>query len=167
MTAFVVRHSPIHGTGVFAARDIAANEEIVEYAGRRITQAQADAEYPDDDGHTFLYVLNDHWLIDAGVGGNDSRWINHSCDPNCEVWLIESEDGDPAKDRLVIESMRPIKAGEELTYDYGITNDEPLTDAERELWRCRCGSPKCKGTMLLPSVGGVDESPIDALGRGT
>ena len=153
MTAFVVRHSPIHGTGVFAARDIAANEEIIEYAGRRITQAQADAEYPDDDGHTFLYVLNDHWLIDAGVGGNDSRWINHSCDPNCEVWLIESEDGDPAKDRLVIESMRPIKAGEELTYDYGITNDEPLTDAERELWRCRCGSPKCRGTMLVPSDG--------------
>jgi len=133
---------------VFAARDIAAGEEIIEYAGRRITQAQADAEYPDDDGHTFLYVLNEHWLIDAGVDGNDARWINHSCDPNCEVWQIESDDGDPAKDRLVIESMRPIRAGEELTYDYGVTNDEPLTDAERELWRCRCGSPKCKGTML-------------------
>lgn len=135
---------------MFATRDIAAGEEIIEYAGRRITQAQADVEYPDDDGHTFLYILNDHWLIDAGVGGNDSRWINHSCDPNCEVWLIESDDGDPAKDRLVIESMRPIKAGEELTYDYGITNDEPLTDKERELWRCRCGSPKCRGTMLVP-----------------
>ena len=150
MTTFVVRHSPIHGTGVFAARDIAAGEEIIEYAGRRITQAQADAEYPDDDGHTFLYVLNEHWLIDAGVDGNDARWINHSCDPNCEVWQIDSDDGDPAKDRLVIESMRPIKAGEELTYDYGITNDEPLTDAERELWRCRCGSPNCRGTMLGP-----------------
>jgi uncharacterized protein len=58
MTAFVVRHSPIHGTGVFAARDIPANEEIIEYTGRRITQAQADAEYPEDNGHTFLYVLN-------------------------------------------------------------------------------------------------------------
>jgi SET domain-containing protein len=150
VTAIVVRHSPIHGTGVFAARDIAANEEIIEYAGRRITQAQADAEYPEDDGHTFLYVLNEHWLIDAGVDGNDARWINHSCDPNCEVWLIESEDGDPAKDRLVIESMRPIKAGEELTYDYGVADDEPMTDAERALWNCRCGSPKCRGTMLEP-----------------
>jgi SET domain-containing protein len=151
MQAFVVRHSPIHGTGVFAARDIAANEEIIEYAGRRITQAQADAEYPEDNGHTFLYLLNDHWLIDAGVDGNDSRWINHSCDPNCEVWLIEDEGGDPAKDRLVIESMRAIRAGEELTYDYGVVNDEPLTEAEKALWTCRCGSPKCRGTMLEPA----------------
>ena len=150
MTAFVVRHSTIHGTGVFAARDIAAEEEIIEYAGRRITPAQADAEYPDDDGHTFLYVLNEHWLIDAGVDGNDARWINHSCDPNCEVWLIETEDGDPAHDRLVIQAMRLIRAGEELTYDYGIVTDEPITDAIRALWVCRCGSPKCKGTMLLP-----------------
>jgi SET domain-containing protein len=148
MSAFVVRHSPIHGTGVFAARDIPAHEEIIEYAGRRITQAQADAEYPNDDGHTFLYVLNDHWLIDAGVDGNDARWINHGCDPNCEVWLVESDDGDPAKDRLVIESLRAIKAGEELTYDYGVVTDGPVTDEDRALWRCRCGSPKCKGTML-------------------
>jgi len=151
VSAFVVRHSPIHGTGVFAARDIAANEEIIEYAGRRITQAQADAEYPEDDGHTFLYVLNDHWLIDAGVDGNDARWINHSCDPNCEVWLVESDDGDPKKDRLVIESMRPIKAGEELTYDYGVAVDGPVTDADRALWACKCGSPKCRGTMLEPA----------------
>ena len=148
--AFVVRHSPIHGTGVFAARDIAANEEIIEYAGRRITQAQADAEYPEENGHTFLYVLNEHYLIDGGIDGNDARWINHGCDPNCEVWHIEGDGDDPAKDRLVIESMRPIKAGEELTYDYGVTNDEPLTEAEREMWRCRCGSPSCRGTMLGP-----------------
>ena len=148
MQAFVVRHSAIHGTGVFAARDIAAEEEIVEYAGRRITQAQADAEYPDDDGHTFLYVLNDQNLIDAGVDGNDSRWINHSCDPNCEVWLIESDDGNPVNDRLVIQAMRPISAGEELTYDYGIPAGEPITAAVRALWACHCGAPNCKGVML-------------------
>jgi uncharacterized protein len=152
MQPFVIRNSPIHGTGAFATRDIPANAEIIEYAGRRITPAQADAEYPDDNGHTFLYVLNEHWVIDAGVDGNDARWINHSCDPNCEMWLIEDDDGDPAKDRLVIESMRPIKAGEELTYDYGVVTDAPLTDEDRALWRCRCGSPQCKGTMLAPET---------------
>jgi uncharacterized protein len=155
--AFVVRNSPIHGTGVFATRDIAAEEEIIEYAGRRITQAQADAEYPDDDGHTFLYVLNDQYLIDAAVGGNDSRWINHSCDPNCEVWLFETEDGNPAHDRLVIVSMRAIRAGEELTYDYGIITDEPITDAVRALWACKCGAPNCRGVMLLTP----DQAPPD------
>jgi uncharacterized protein len=152
MPAFVVRNSPIHGTGVFATRDIAAEEEIVEYAGRRITPAQADAEYPDDDGHTFLYVLNDQYLIDGGVDGNDSRWINHSCDPNCEVWLIESDDGNPKHDRLVIQAMRPIRAGEELTYDYGIPADEPLTEEVRARWACRCGAPNCRGVMLEPAT---------------
>ena len=159
MSAFVVRKSRIHGTGVFAARDIPAEEEIVEYAGRLMTPAEADAAYPDDDGHTFLYVLNDHYLIDAGVGGNDSRWINHSCDPNCEVGWIESDDGDPAKDRLVIASMRAIRAGEELTYDYGVSTDEPITDEERALWRCRCGSPICRGTMLDAGVRGRAPAP--------
>jgi uncharacterized protein len=148
MQTVVVRHSAIHGTGVFAARDIAAGEEIIEYAGRRITQEQADAEYPEDDGHTFLYVLNEHYLIDAGVDGNDARWINHSCDPNCEVWVVESDDGNPAHDRLVIEAMRPIRAGEELTYEYGVTCDPPITDADRALWACHCGAPNCRGVML-------------------
>jgi len=148
MSAVSVRESPIHGTGVYAARDIAFEEEIIEYTGRLITPAQADEQYPDDDGHTFLYILNDHYLIDAGVDGNDARWINHSCDPNCEVYLIESDDGGPAKDRLVIQAMRPIRAGEELTYDYGVAADWPITDEDRRLWACRCGSPKCRGTML-------------------
>jgi SET domain-containing protein len=158
MAAFVVRHSPIHGTGVFAARDIAAEEEIIEYAGRRLTYAEADALYPDDNGHTFLYELNGQYMIDAAVDGNDARWINHSCDPNCEVYLEEDEGGDPARDRLVICAMRAIRAGEELTYDYGIVTREPITDEERALWACRCGAPNCKGLMLEyvpgPQAGG-------------
>jgi uncharacterized protein len=148
LPAFVVRRSPIHGTGVFAARDIAAEEELLEYAGRRLTHAQADEIYPDDDGHTFLFVLNDQYVIDGGVGGNEARWINHSCEPNCEVWAIESDDGDPAGDFLVIQSIRPIRAGEELTYDYGILSDEPITGAVAALWACRCGSPRCRGVMV-------------------
>jgi len=162
MTSFVVRHSAIHGTGVFAARDIAAEEEIIEYAGRRLTYAEAEALYPGDDGHTFLYELNDTYMIDAGVGGNDARWINHSCDPNCEVYLEEDEGGDPARDRLVICAMRPILEGEELTYDYGIYTTEPITDEERRLWVCRCGAETCKGLMLeyRPGAGrGGDDAP--------
>ena len=162
MTAFVVRHSTIHGTGVFAARDIAAEEEIVEYAGRRLTHAEADALYPDDNGHTFLYDLNEQFMIDAAVGGNDSRWINHSCDPNCEVYIEEDEAGDRAKDRLVICAMRRIRAGEELTYDYGICTDEPITDEERALWACRCGAPNCKGIMLEYRPGRRPGSSDDA-----
>lgn len=148
MPTFEVRHSAIHGTGVFAARDIAAEEEIVEYAGQRLTYAEAEALYPDDNGHTFLYELNDRYMIDAAVGGNDARWINHSCDPNCEVYIEEDEAGDLIKDRLVICAMRAIRAGEELTYDYGIYTTEPITDEERRLWVCRCGAATCRGLMI-------------------
>lgn len=148
MPTFEVRHSTIHGTGVFAARDIAAEEEIVEYAGQRLTYAEAEALYPDDNGHTFLYELNDRYMIDAAVGGNDARWINHSCDPNCEVYIEEDEAGDLIKDRLVICAMRAIRAGEELTYDYGIYTTEPITDEERRLWVCRCGAATCRGLMI-------------------
>lgn len=148
MSAFVVRESPIHGTGVFAARDIAFAEEIVEYKGRLITHAQADEQYGDDSGHTFLFTLNEHYVIDANVDGNEARWINHSCDPNCEAVSEESDDGDPAKERMLIQPMRPIRAGEELTYDYSITTQGPITDQERVLWACRCGSPHCRGVML-------------------
>src|SRR5213595_3013077 len=118
---FVVRQSAIHGTGVFATRDIETEEEIVEYKGRLITPTQADELYPDDDGHTFLFTLNDHYVIDGSIDGNEARWINHSCEPNCEAVLVENGDGDPATEYMVIQALRPISAGEELTYDYAIS----------------------------------------------
>jgi uncharacterized protein len=160
MSPIVVRNSPIHGTGVFATRDIAFEEEIVEYLGRLMTHAEVDAVYPDDDGHTFLFTLNDTYVVDGGVDGNEARWINHSCDPNCEAVLIENDENDPAKDVMVIQAMRPIRAGEELTYDYGITTNEPITDAVRALWACRCGAPNCKGIMITPepAPGSIPES---------
>lgn len=147
MSPIIVRRSPIHGTGVFAARDIAAEEEIIYYEGRIVTHDEAD-EGAEDDGHTFLFTLNDMFVIDGGVDGNDARFINHSCEPNCEPWLVEGEDGDPALDRVVIQAMRPIGAGEELSYDYGITMDAPATAEDRALWVCRCGVAKCKGSLL-------------------
>ncbi len=60
----------------------------------------------------------------------------------------ESANGDPRKDKVLIEAIRNIKPGEELTYDYGITLDVPHTARLKKLWECRCGSPKCTGTLL-------------------
>ena len=89
------------------------------------------------------------WVIDANHEGNSARWINFSCDPNCEAVLDENED-DPRKSRVYIEAKRAIKPGEELTYDYGIVLDEPHTARLKKIWACRCGSKKCRGTMLSP-----------------
>ncbi|HEY0973904.1 MAG TPA: SET domain-containing protein-lysine N-methyltransferase [Solimonas sp.] len=146
-----LRRSPIHGNGVFAARDIPAEKELIEYGGERLTHAEADAHDAGDpdSGHTFLFTLNDRYVIDGNRRGNIARWINHSCDPNCEA-VLEEDGKDPAKDRVIIQSMRPIRAGEELTYDYGITLDEPHTARLKKIWVCLCGSPKCTGTLLKP-----------------
>jgi SET domain-containing protein len=149
---FVRRQSPIHGSGVFAARDLPAGIELIEYRGRRLTHAQANRSYggDTDSGHTFLFTLNERYLIDANIGGNDARWINHSCAPNCQAWVIEHESGDPSRDRVVIETKRRIRAGEELTYDYGIMLEERHTPKLKRIWACRCGSRNCTGTILKP-----------------
>ena len=150
--SIVVRRSPIHGNGVFAAADLPAGKSLIQYRGKLLRHAVADRRYGDnvETGHTFLFILNDHYVIDGNEGGNDARWINHSCAPNCEPVLLESKDGDPAGDRLFIETTRPVRAGEELTYDYGIELDQRYTRKLKEIWACRCGSPQCIGTMLAP-----------------
>lgn len=148
----VQRRSPIHGNGVFAAANLPADIELIEYRGRLLTQAQADRRYAgtSDTGHTFLFTLNDRYVIDANVDGNVARWINHSCAPNCRATVEESEDGNARRDRVLIETLRPIRKGEELTYDYGITLDERLTPRLKRIWACHCGKPTCIGTMLRP-----------------
>ncbi|HSE13065.1 MAG TPA: SET domain-containing protein-lysine N-methyltransferase [Rudaea sp.] len=156
MTRRIIRRqSPIHGSGVFAARDIAKGTTIIEYRGRRLTHAQANRRYANDtdSGHTFLFTLNEKYVIDGGDGGNVARWINHSCAPNCQAWIVESGNGDGRKDRVVIESRRAIRAGEELTYDYGITLEERQTPALKKIWACRCGAARCTGTLLKPKSG--------------
>ena len=149
------RQSPIHGNGVFAVRDIPKGERIVEYRVRRLTHAQADRRYGNDTdtGHTFLFTLNDRYLVDVGDGGNVARWINHSCSPNCQAWIVEHASGDPRRDRVVIESRRAIRRGEELTYDYGITLEERQTPALKKIWAYRCGAARCTGTLLKPKSG--------------
>lgn len=147
----VARRSAIHGNGVFAVAPIAKGERVIEYKGRRRTHKQVDAGVNGDvdSGHTFLFTLNDDYVIDASFEGNSARWINHSCAPNCEAVLDENED-DPKKSRVFIEAIRAIKPGEELTYNYGITLDEPHTARIKKIWACRCGARNCTGTMLQP-----------------
>jgi SET domain-containing protein len=149
---YVARRSPIHGNGVFATVPIAKGEEIIEYKGKLLTHAEADALYGDggETGHTFLFTLNDEYIIDANQGGNSARWINHSCAPNCRALVEENADGDRRRDKVVIEALRRIKPGEELTYDYGIVLDVPHTPRLKKLWQCLCGSPHCTGTLLKP-----------------
>ena len=149
------RLSPIHGNGVFATDAIKKGERIVRYKGTLRTHAEVDEEYGDDDedGHTFLFTLNDEYVVDANVGGNVARWINHSCDPNCESEIEEDAKDRRRKDKVFIHALRTIKPGEELTYNYGITLDEPHTAKLKKLWACRCGSSKCTGTMLQPKKG--------------
>ncbi len=150
--SILVRHSAIHGNGVFAARNLPAEKSLIQYRGRLLTHAQADERYDGslDSGHTFLFTLNDDYVIDANFEGNTARWINHSCDPNCQAVTIESTDADPAGDRVMIETLRPIQAGEELTYDYGITLEVRHTQRMKRIWACRCGAHNCSGTVLKP-----------------
>jgi SET domain-containing protein len=148
----VARRSPIHGNGVFAVAPIKKGEEIIEYKGTLMTHDEADDMYGDggETGHTFLFTLNDDYIIDANRKGNIARWINHSCNPNCEAFVEENEKGNSRKDRVIIEAKRNIKAGEELTYDYGIVLEVAHTARLKKLWVCLCGSPKCTGTLLKP-----------------
>ena len=138
---FVVRSSGIHGKGVFAVTHIPKHTRLIEYKGKRLTEAQVDKRYAnDDDPHTFLFALDDGMVIDATLGGNSARWINHSCAPNCEA----VDDGD----RIFIETLRAIRPGEELSYNYGIELEEKHTPAMKRLYECRCGARRCKGTIL-------------------
>ena len=146
------RQSDIHGNGVFAIAPIEKGERVVEYKGKRRTHEEVDADDTGDvdSGHTFLFTLNDDYVIDANYKGNDARWINHSCAPNCEAVIAEAEGEDRTADKVFIEAIRDIKPGEELTYNYGITLAERHTPRLKKIWECRCGSRKCTGTMLQP-----------------
>lgn len=140
---FSVRPSPMQGRGAFATHRIPAGTRLVEYAGERLSPEAAEARYPDVPGerhHTFLFAIDDAVVIDAAVNGNDARWINHSCDPNCDAVIEDA--------RIWIESIRDIAVGEELAYDYAFTLPERHTPAAKRRYPCHCGAAGCRGTML-------------------
>jgi uncharacterized protein len=140
---FEVRHSPIHGYGVFAARRIRKGTTVIEYLGDRVSHAQADARYEDkdpNDNHTFLFTVDAKTVIDGGVDGNEARYINHGCDPNCESTTLNK--------RIFIEAIRTIQPGEELSYDYQIQRDTDDAANVDQVFACRCGAKNCRGSML-------------------
>jgi uncharacterized protein len=139
----VVRRSRINGRGAFATRDIEAGERIIEYSGERILKSEGDRRYGDAI-YTALFELDAKTFIDGSIGGNDSRFINHSCAPNCEAvgW----------RGGVMIKASKRIRAGDELTYDYGLPRDPAVEAAEEEAqYPCRCGARTCRGTILQPA----------------
>ena len=140
-----VRKSGIHGKGVYATERIRKGTRIIEYTGKRLPWKKAmdlPPHDPKDPYHTFYFSLENGDVIDAGIDGNEARWINHSCDPNCETSETD--------DRIFVYALRTIHPGEELFYDYKIVPAERRTKALEKEFACRCGSANCRGTMLEP-----------------
>ena len=147
-----IRPSSIEGRGAFALRRIPKGTRIIEYTGERITPTLAKKRYfkdCDDNiieaSHVYLFAVNSRTIIDGAVGGNDSRFINHSCKPNCEA---------VAKNRCIyIEALRTIEEGEELSYDYQLDIGSDVTEDDKQRYACSCGAKNCRSTMLaLPKA---------------
>jgi uncharacterized protein len=139
-----VRSSSIHGRGVFALQRIGKGTRIAEYVGERLTGAEVERRYADetDTGHTFLFHVSDDVYVDASNQGNDARFINHSCEPNCE--------SEVEHDRVYICALQDIEPGEELTYDYALEPEDDPPSTWMTLYACRCGAARCRGTLIEP-----------------
>jgi SET domain-containing protein len=140
---FEIRSSPIAGEGAFAVRPIRKGTRIIEYLGERVSQAEADRRYDDtlvEHPLVLLFTVDDRTVIDAGVGGNEARFINHSCEPNCKSVT--------RRRRVHIWAIRNISPGEELTYDYNLTRDGITDEEAYTRYACRCGASACRGTLL-------------------
>jgi len=138
-----VRRSKIHGSGVFAKIDIPQGTEIIEYVGEKVTKAESDrrADIPleknkknSDFGAVYIFILNKRHDIDGNVSYNTARFINHSCDPNCEAVICRGH--------IWIMALRDIKKGEELTYNYGYDFDDYQDH------KCLCRTARCVGYIL-------------------
>src|SRR5438874_1789490 len=106
----------------------------------RIGKTSSLAPNVESNPHTFNFGLESGEVINPEIGGNEARWINHCCDPNCEA--IEEDD------RIFIYALRDIEPGQELFYDYAMEIDEPITKKLENEFKCHCGAARCRGTML-------------------
>ena len=140
-----IKNSKIHGSGVFAKKNIKKNQKIIQYIGEKITRKEGDRrsekrlkKYLNSSltGSVYIFELNKKYDIDGSPLYNKARYINHSCDPNCEV--------DIKNNQIWISSIKNIKKGEELSYDYGYSFDKD--DFRDHL--CKCGSKKCIGFII-------------------
>jgi SET domain-containing protein len=135
----VVRRSSIHGKGVFATTYIPAGTRLIEYKGERISDEDSEYLYTETT-HTFLFMLENNEVIDGSRNGNNARWINHSCEPNCEA---SEEDS-----RVFIDALSSIEAGDEITIDYNLYLEARYTAALKRQYACGCGTEQCRGTLL-------------------
>lgn len=143
---FEVRRSDIHGHGLFATRDLPKGFVLGEYAGERITHAQANERWSgrdETDAHTFLFTVSSRTVIDGNSGGNDLRFINHRCQPNCEAQI--------KRGRVYIVTRKRIRSGEEIAIEYNIEREDDDPPDVDEIYACRCQSARCRGTMLWPA----------------
>src|SRR5436309_10812494 len=124
-----VRRSGVHGRGVYATQFIPEGTRIIEYTGQRVSWE--DAPNDENNPHTFNFGLESGEVINPEIGGNEARWINHSCDPNCEA--IEEDN------RIFVYSICDIEPGQELFYDYAMEIDAPVTKKLQNEFKCnRC-----------------------------
>ncbi len=124
--------SAIHGIGGFARKVIPAGTPVIEYVGERIDKKESLRRC--EAGNPFVFSLDEQWDLDGSVGWNPARFLNHSCEPNCEAELRNG--------RIWIVARRDISPGEELTFNYGFD----LVDYREH--PCRCGAPGCVGYMV-------------------
>jgi SET domain-containing protein len=138
-----LRRSAIHGLGAFARKDIPKDTEIIEYVGEKIGNREADRRYDDaamKRHHTFLFILNDRTCVDAAFDGNESRFLNHSCAPNCEAVI--------SRGHIWLSAIKRIPKGTELVYDYQFEDDPDYTEEDLRFYACKCGAPNCRGTIV-------------------
>jgi len=133
----IIKSSPIHGTGVFARIDLPADQELIEYVGKRIDKKTSDKLCLEENA--YIFHVNNKYDIDGSVDWNPARFFNHSCEPNCEAQQDE-------EDRIWILTKHPVKAGQELTYNYGYDVDDYLD------FPCFCGSANCIGYMIAEDL---------------
>lgn len=139
----LVKQSSIHNKGIFARIDIAKDTRIIEYVGEKISKAESirradiflkKSKQKKEHGAVYIFELNKRYDIDGAVSYNTARYINHSCNPNCEAHIIRGH--------IWIVSIRNIKKGEELGYDYGY-------DVEHfEDHKCFCSAKNCRGYIV-------------------
>ena len=138
-----LKPSIIHNLGVYASKDIAKGTKIIEYVGNKLTKAQADkradeileaSQKDNSKGMVYIFELNKKYDIDGEVPYNTAKYINHSCNPNCEVEII--------KGKIWVIALKDIKKGEELSYNYGYDFEDYQDHT------CKCGSENCIGYIL-------------------
>lgn len=136
MKLYKIKKSNIDKRGLYASKNIKAGEKVIEYVGKLISkkETQQNSKF-DNNKDIYLFEINEKWDLDGDWSFNTARLINHSCNPNCEV----EDEGL----KLWISSLREIKKGEELTYDYGFGYD-----ADYKQFPCKCGSKNCCGFII-------------------